>query len=106
MGKHKNNIYFLCLWGWSIFTFITASPATGQGVTDSSFKPGGKLWGYAFGDFYYKKHSDPLNRGGANQYTNIEQGRNAFQFRRIYLGYNYDITQKFSAEVLLAAEDN
>ena len=73
---------------------------------DSAFKPGGQLWGYAFGDFYYKAHSDALNRGGANQYTNIEQGRNAFQLRRVYLGYNYNITAKFSAELLLAAEDN
>lgn len=73
---------------------------------DSIFKPSGKLWGLAFGDYYYKAHSDALNRGGANQYTNIEKGRNAFQFRRIYLGYNYDITSKFSAELLLAAEDN
>ena len=29
-----------------------------------------------------------------------------FQFRRIYLGYNYDISQKFSAEFLLASEDD
>lgn len=77
-----------------------------QTTADSSFKPSGKLWGYAFGDYYYKAHSDALNRGGANQYTGIEKGRSAFQFRRIYLGYNYDITPKFSAELLLAAEDN
>ena len=29
-----------------------------------------------------------------------------FQFRRIYLGYDYNISRKFSTEVLLAAEDN
>lgn len=75
-------------------------------IADTSFKPSGKLWGYSFGDYYYKAHADALNRGGANQYTNIEKGRNAFQFRRIYLGYNYDIHPKFSAELLLAAEDN
>src|SRR6476469_6674258 len=77
-----------------------------QGNSDSSFKPSGKLWGYAFGDYYYKAHADSANRGGSNQYTGIEKGRNAFQFRRIYLGYNYDIHPKFSAELLLAAEDN
>jgi hypothetical protein len=75
-------------------------------LPDTSFKPSGKLWGYTFGDFYYKAHADALNRGGANQYTGVEQGRNAFQFRRAYLGYNYDIHPKFSAELLLAAEDN
>lgn len=74
--------------------------------SDSAFKPSGKLWGYTFGDYYYKAYSDALNRGGANQYTGIEQGRSAFQIRRVYLGYNYIIHPKFSAELLLAAEDN
>jgi hypothetical protein len=77
-----------------------------QPKTDTTFKPSGKLWGYSFGDYYYKAHSDSLNRGESNQYSGIEKSRNAFQIRRIYLGYNYDITQKFSAELLLAAEDN
>jgi hypothetical protein len=77
---------------------------------DSAFKAGapnsGRIWGYAFGDYYYKGHADTLNRGGNNQYTGIPQGRNAFQFRRIYLGYDYNINKKFSTELLLAAEDN
>jgi hypothetical protein len=77
---------------------------------DSAFKAGsansGRLWGYMFGDFYVKGHSDSLARGGSNQYTGIPKTRNAFQFRRIYLGYDYNITSKFSAELLLAAEDN
>lgn len=83
-----------------------ANRSQAQSVQDTSFKPTGKLWGYTFGDYYYKAHSDALNRGGANQYTGVEKGRNAFQFRRIYLGYNYDIHPRFSAELLLAAEDN
>lgn len=74
--------------------------------SDSSFKPSGKLWGYTFGDYYYKAHSDALHRGGGNQYTGIEKGRNAFQIRRVYLGYTYEISPAFTAEVLLAAEDN
>jgi hypothetical protein len=77
-----------------------------KAVTDTSFKPSGKLWGYTFGDYYYKAHADAMHRGGANQYTGIEKGRNAFQLRRVYLGYTYDISPAFTAEVLLAAEDN
>jgi hypothetical protein len=77
---------------------------------DSAFKAeapnSGRLWGYAFGDFYYKSHSDALSRGGSNQYSGIPQSRTAFQFRRIYLGYDYNISKKFAAELLLAAEDN
>ena len=77
-----------------------------KAAEDTSFKPVRRLWGYAFGDFYYKGHTDPLNRGGSNQYTGVANDRNAFQFRRVYLGYDYDITKRFTAEVLLAAEDN
>ncbi|HWB28581.1 MAG TPA: hypothetical protein VG738_24075 [Chitinophagaceae bacterium] len=77
---------------------------------DSAFTAGkpnsGRLWGYAFGDFAYKGHSDSLSRGGKQQYTGIPAGRSTFQFRRIYLGYDYNISKKFFAELLLAMEDN
>ncbi len=77
---------------------------------DSAFRAGapnsGRLWGYVFGDWFYKSHADSLNRGGNNQYTNVKQGTNEFQFRRIYIGYDYNISKTFSAELLLAAEDD
>lgn len=85
-----------------MFLFRTA--ANGQTHSkDSSFKPHGKLWGYAFGDYYYKAHADSLGRGGANQYSGISQGHNAFQLRRVYLGYDYYISSSFTAQVLLDA---
>ena len=96
-------VLYLAAIQFLLMNFLSAQE---KAVTDTSFKPSGKLWGYTFGDFYYKAHTDSLNRGGGNQYTGIEQGRNAFQIRRAYLGYNYDIHPKFSAELLLAAEDN
>ena len=78
--------------------------------SDSAFKAGaansGRLWGYEFSDYYFKGHSDSLGRGGSNQYTGIPQNRSAFQSRRIYLGYDYNINSKFSVELLLAAEDD
>ena len=78
--------------------------------SDSAFKAGavnsGRIWGYIFGDYYYKANSDSAQRGGSNQYTGIPQTRSAFQFRRIYLGYDYNISSKFTAELLLAAEDD
>ena len=77
---------------------------------DSAFKAGtpnsGRLWGYIFGDLFYKSHSDSLNRGGNNQYTNVKQSTTEFQFRRIYIGYDYNISKQFSTEFLFAAEDN
>src|SRR5690242_11844970 len=75
--------------------------------SDSAFKAGapnsGKLWGYMFGDYYVKAQADSLNRGSNSQYSGIPKNRNAFQIRRLYLGYNYNITKKFTAEVLLEA---
>jgi hypothetical protein len=75
--------------------------------SDSAFKAGspnsGKLWGYMFGDYYVKAEADSLNRGSSSQYSGVPKNRNAFQIRRLYLGYNYNITKKFAAEVLLEA---
>jgi hypothetical protein len=85
-------------------TLVSVQAQTVQ--TDTTFKPSGRVWGLVFGDYYYKAHADALNRGGANQYTNLEKGRNAFQFRRVLLGYSYNITAQFTAEVVVAAEDN
>lgn len=86
--------------------FLMLAGAAMAQSTDSAFKPSGKLWGYAFGDFAYKGGGDEANRGGSNQYTNVPLNSNLFQWRRIYLGYDYAISQKFSAEFLLAAEDD
>ena len=99
--------------GLFIILFLNSTTSVKAQYTwnsDSAFKAdkpnSGRIWGYAFGDAYYKAHADSLKRGGSNQYTGIPENRNAFQFRRIYLGYDYNISQKFSAELLLAAEDN
>jgi len=73
--------------------------------TKPEFKPSGKLWGYVFGDYYYKLHADSLNRG-AGEYSAMNENSNAFEFRRVYLGYDYNISEKFSAELLLSHEKN
>jgi hypothetical protein len=81
-------------------TTTTVKPAK----TDTSWKPVRRLWGYAFGDLYYDAHADAGNRGAETNYNGVPTYRNAFQFRRIYLGYEYDINKQFTAEVLLASE--
>ncbi len=87
-------------------TYAQTQPATTTTDTAVEFKPSGKLWGYAFGDYAYKGGTDEFNRGGSNQYTKVPVNSNEFQWRRIYLGYDYNISAKFSAEFLLAAEDD
>ncbi len=97
----------------SLFLSLAGAANAQTADTTVEFKPSGKLWGYAFGDYAYKGGSDnigtaaaPVYRGGSNQYTGMPVNGNMFQFRRIYLGYNYDISQHFSAEFLLASEDD
>ncbi len=93
-------------------TTATAEPkaavkmATKAADPDTAWKPQRRVWGYAFGDFYYNAHADLGNRGPETMYNGVPQYRNAFQFRRVYLGYDYDITKKFKAEMLLASEPN
>jgi len=72
------------------------------------FKPHGSLWGLTFGDYVFKGNADSVGDGlgrGSNQYSKIPVHTKFFQFRRVYLGYNYDISPKLSAEILFAAED-
>ncbi len=84
-------------------------PAKAQNNNDvQQFQPHGEIWGLTFGDFYYKAHADTVGggRGGNNQYTGVPVNRTASQFRRLYLGYNYTLSKRFSAEFLLSAEDD
>jgi len=95
----------------AIFSFLTiASQAQYLWNNDSAFRAGvpnsGRVWGYIFGDYFHKSHADSLNRGGNNQYTNVKKDQDEFQFRRIYIGYDYNIAKNFSAEFLFAAEDD
>lgn len=79
-------------------------PFNQAGAQDKpEFKPSGKVWGYAFGDYYFKQHADSANRGNT-QYANMATNSNAFEFRRVYLGYDYNISEKFSTEFLLSYE--
>ena len=109
----QKRIYRISLFSLSIFLILfllTSSVQAQYFLSDSAFRAGvpnsGRLWGYVFGDVYYKGHSDSLNRGGNNQYTNVKKTTSEFQFRRIYIGYDYNISSTFSTEFLLAAEDD
>jgi len=71
--------------------------------------PGGNLWGYVFGDYAYVSQGDSAGRGTKMQYKGLaasgqQQNPNAFEVRRAYLGYNYNINSKFSAYALMAYE--
>jgi len=89
-----------------VFTgFVKAQTNNATPSDTSTFKPSGKLWGLTFGDLAWKEHADALDRG-ATQYSgsSFPQNYSSFEFRRIYLGYDYDIRRQFTAQVLLAYE--
>lgn len=70
----------------------------------TEFKPSGKLWGYAFGDFLYKAQANKFGMNNTQYPSTVVKDFSSFEFRRIYLGYDYDISEKFTAQFLLAYE--
>jgi hypothetical protein len=112
---------------FTILNLFTGNSASAQQVDPTAtpganFKPNGNLWGLVFGDYAFKTQNDTLGRGGGNvQYkgtnalnsNNIVSGTNpvpanvqsnAFQLRRVYLGYDYNFAKNLSASVVLANE--
>lgn len=78
---------------------ITAKPAE----ADTTWKPLRRLWGYAFGDYYYNSRADASNRSAETNHNGVPTYRNVFQFRRTCLGYDYYINKTFTAGVLPAS---
>ncbi len=62
-------------------------------IVPSPKTPAGRIWGSTFVDYTYVAQ--------ARDASNV--GDNAFEFRRIYLGYDQDISDQFSARVLIEA---
>lgn len=98
-------LFALCLLSES--TYTSSQTRSQDSLKKEEFIPHGRLSGSFFGDYAFKTHADTVNGGrGSNQYSGIPKNRSMFQYRRVYIGYNYDISPKFSAELLLASEDD
>lgn len=69
----------------------------------ASQEKGGKLWGYVFGDYYFKASGD--STGGSHQYSPYPNSFQAFELRRAYLGYDYTFSDKFTSQFLLEGND-
>jgi hypothetical protein len=95
------NYTFLMVIVLSFASFNVSAQDSAKAKTD--FKPSGKIWGYAFGDYAYKLHADAEKRGSI-QYSKLPQDYNSFNFRRIYLGYDYRFSPNVSSQFLLAHE--
>ena len=73
--------------------------------TKEEFKPSGKVWGYGFGDFYIKMGGDTAKWSSRAEYSGVPKDVYAFAIRRMYLGYDYNISPKFSTSALLEGSD-
>ena len=89
------------------FNAFTGNTNAQETSKTDEFKPSGKFSGQVFGDFEVKTHSDSLLRG-STQYAKSPYVTtfNSFEFRRIYLGYDYNFTEQFTAQLLLSHEGN
>jgi hypothetical protein len=68
------------------------------------FVPSGNVWGYVFGDAYYKAAGDTVH-WGRSQYAATPTRMQGGQLRRLYLGYDYKFSPMFSSRILLEADD-
>ncbi|MGN6541071.1 MAG: hypothetical protein ACTHKY_09720 [Ginsengibacter sp.] len=94
---------FLVLIAIALCLFSLNTFAQDSLKTKTEFKASGKISGYAFGDYAYKLHADAEKRGSI-QYSKLPQDYNSFNFRRIYLGYDYQFSPNISSQFLLAHE--
>lgn len=66
--------------------------------------PGGKLYGYAFGDFFYKFMGDEIE-ASPSQYALMSKGINGIQFRRLHVYYDMDISDDFFTRILIEGNE-
>lgn len=76
---------------------IINQPTFGQ--EEEKFKPSGKVWGYMFGDMLYKVGGDTL-KFGKGEYANMPKDAIGGKLRRVYFGYDYNISPKWSTRFL------
>ncbi len=103
MKRHDKKINFLLSAAFLCVLPVFAHAQTKQ--TREEFKPGGKFSMQFFGDYYYKFAGDSHPFSTA-EYADEPKNFNAFDIRRLYLGYAYDFTPKISGKVIVAHEGN
>lgn len=66
----------------------------------------GRISGLMFGDYFYNAARDTGTTSLSHVANGGNKDLNGFQFRRIYLTYDYDISEKFSSRFRLEADQN
>jgi hypothetical protein len=82
----------------------TAAAEQTEPATETPFVASGRVWGYVFGDYFYKMQGDSAS-WSSTQYGNTREGLHAGQLRRLYFGYDFSLAPQFNSRVLLEAND-
>ena len=86
---------YLLAFGLLAFGISTADAQTGTSSTS-----GQRIWGYIFGDLFWKMDGDEA-LWGRGEYMGTEKGMMGGALRRLYLGYDHQINDQFTTRVLL-----
>ncbi len=62
-----------------------------------------RIWGYAFGDLIYKAQGDTLYWGNT-EYAGLEKKTIGTNLRRLFLGYDSQITENIKARILVESK--
>ncbi|MFO7978922.1 MAG: hypothetical protein R6U64_09695 [Bacteroidales bacterium] len=88
-----------------LFLSINSTEAFGQeSIPEAQFISRGTLFATMYFDTYYMLQGDALYPG-TSEYAMHQKGNAGFTFRRIYLGYDHDFSEKFSGRVVLELKD-
>src|SRR5688572_16375359 len=96
--------FYLVILPFAVSLLAIISKTEAQ-TTPAEFKPSGKLWGYAFGDVYWKAAGDTARWASRAEYSGVPKDVYAFAIRRMYLGYDYNISPTFTTYALLEGSD-
>lgn len=64
-----------------------------------------KVHGYVMADYYYMIGADMAASRGSGQFSSTPKDYQAFQFRRVYLYYEHNLSEQFFAQFLLEGND-
>jgi len=78
-----------------ILVFLVSSNLIAQNNQGKSDEPSGKVWGYVFGDYFFKAGGD--SSAGTLDYLKYKKDFNSFDFRRANIGYDYNFNETFSS---------
>lgn len=87
-----------------IFVLLSGALFSQEAAPMAKFMSSGNAYATIFFDYYYVIQGED-DYPGHSQYATNQRNDNAFSFRRVYLGYQYLFSEKFSGKVQVELND-